>query len=163
MKSFRKMIQVAQSAAAAAAFVSLLLTPAVAAAEGSETKLSVTATILKHASLQVLAQPSSVVVTAADIARGYVEVARPAQIAIKNNSAGYMLVFAGHGEFVRQVRVRGLGSDVQMGADGGVVSQMNTGRGMSSTTLDLGFRFELSASARQGVYPWPMQMSIIPL
>lgn len=163
MKSFRTMIQVVQSAAAAAAVVSLLLTPAVAVAEGSETKLSVTATVLKHASLKVLAQPSSVVVTAADIARGYVEVARPAQIAIKNNSAGYMLVFAGHGEFVRQIRVRGLGSDVQMGADGGVVSQTNTGRGMSNTTLDLGFRFELSASAQQGVYPWPMQMSIIPL
>ena len=163
MEKFKAMVRLAQSAAVGAAFVSLLITPAVATAEDFETRLSVTATVLKHASLKVLAQPSSVVVTAADIARGYVEVPSPAQIAIKNNSAGYMLVFAGRGEFVRQVRVRGLGSDVQMGADGGVVSQTNTARGMSSTTLDLGFRFELSASAQQGTYPWPMQMSVVPL
>lgn len=163
MENFKAMVRLAQSAAVGAAFVSLLMAPAAVAAEGSETKLSVTATVLKHASLKVLAQPSSVVVTAADIARGYVEVPSPAQIAVKNNSTGYMLVFAGHGDFVRQVRVRGLGSEVQMGADGGAVSQANSGGGMSSTVLDLGFRFELSAAAQQGVYPWPMQMSVVPL
>lgn len=163
MKNSEMMVRMARSAAAGAAFVGLLMAPAGAAAGGSESKLTVTATVLKHASLKVLAQPSSIVITAADIARGYVDVPKPAQIAIKNNSAGYMLVFAGYGEFVRQVRVRGLGNEVQMGADGGTVSQANTGGGMNSTVLDLGFRFELSASAQQGVYPWPMQMSVVPL
>lgn len=164
MKNTRTIAQMARTAAVAAALVSLLMVPAGAAAEGnSEMKLTVTATVAKHASLKVLAQPSSVVITAQDIARGYVDVPSPAQVAIKNNSDGYMLVFAGQGEFVRQVRVRGLGSDVQMGADGGVVSQRVSGRGTGSTVLDLGFRFELSASAQQGVYPWPMQMSVVPL
>lgn len=162
MKNVKAVVRLVQSAAGAA-LVSLLMLPAGAAAEGSEAKLSVTATVLKHASLRVLALPPSVVVTSADIARGYVEVPNRAQLAVKNNSAGYMLVFAGRGEFVRQVYVRGLGSDVQMGPDGGVVSQTNSARGMSNTTLELAFRFELSASAQQGVYPWPMQMSVVPL
>ena len=47
--------------------------PATSQAAG-EIKVTVTATILKHASLHVLAQPASLVVTAGDLARGYVDV-----------------------------------------------------------------------------------------
>jgi len=34
---------------------------------------------------------------------------------------------------------------------------------MSKAVLALGFRFVLSESARQGVYAWPMRMSVTPL
>src|SRR5659263_307590 len=72
----------------------LLGTPLVASISSDEAKLTVTATVLKRASLQVLAQPASVVVTAADIARGYVDVPSPLQIMVQNNSRdGYMLTF----------------------------------------------------------------------
>ncbi len=157
-------VRAAQRALLSALSVSLLGASLVAAAGSNEGKLSVTATVLKHASLKVLAQPASVVVTAADIARGYVDVPSPAQVAIQSNSpGGYMLVFASQGDFVRQTLVRGLGNDVQLGAAGGGVAQGSTGRGMNKTTLDLGFRFVLSESARQGVYAWPMHLSVTPL
>lgn len=147
-----------------ALFVSLLGASLVAAAGSNQAKLSVTATVLKHASLKVLAQPASVVVTAADIARGYVDAPSPAQVAIQSNSlGGYMLMFTSQGDFVRQTLVRGLGNGVQLGAAGGGVAQGSTGLGMNKTTLDLGFRFVLSESAREGVYAWPMHLSVTPL
>src|SRR5665647_595595 len=92
--------------------VGLLAGPLAAAAGSNEAKLMVSATILKHASLQILAQPASVVVTAADIARGYVDAPSPAQVAVKSNTqGGYMLMFESQGEFFRQTLVKGLGAD----------------------------------------------------
>lgn len=141
-----------------------LCAPLQAVASSGENKLQVSATILKHASLQVMAQPSSVVVTAADIARGYVDVSSPAQVAVQSNTqGGYVLMFESQGEFLRQTLVKGLGTDVQLSASGGGVAQRGAGRGMSKTLLDLGFRFILSESARQGVYAWPMRLSVTPL
>gem|GEM_PF-1131774 len=142
----------------------LLVAPSMVVAAAGESKLLVSATILKHASLQVLAQPPSVVVTAADIARGYVDVPSPAQVAVQSNTqGGYMLMFESQGEFFRQTLVKGLDTDVQLGASGGGVAQRAAGRGMSKTLLDLGSRFVLSDSVRQGVYAWPMRLSVTPL
>lgn len=142
----------------------LLGNPLVATISSDEAKLTVTATVLKRASLQVLAQPASVVVTAADIARGYVDVPGLVQVAVQSNSfGGYMLMFESQGDFMRQTQVSGLDKSVQLGAAGGSVAQGASGRGMSKTTLDLGFRFVLAESARQGVYAWPMRLSVTPI
>ena len=83
---------------------------------------------------------------------------------VKSNTAdGFMLNFASHGDFISQALVRGLGSEVQLGAEGGGVARRTAARGMTQTALDLGFRFMLSASAQQGVYAWPMRVSVTPL
>jgi hypothetical protein len=128
----------------------------------SALKVNVSATVLKRASLKVLVQPSSLVITDADVARGYLEVTAPAQVAVRNNSAdGYLLVVASRGEFLRRMRIRGLGGEVQLGAEGGFVRQ--PGGPVVTTVLDLGFRFELSDAAHPGVYDWPVQLSVTPL
>jgi hypothetical protein len=127
-------------------------------------EVRVSATVRKHVSLQVLAQPGAVQITQADIARGYVDVPAPVQVAVKSNTQdGYLLVFDSHGDFFHQARVRGLPSDVQVAASGGQVAQRPAGQGASRITLALSFRFELSESAREGVYAWPMQLSAMPL
>jgi len=127
-------------------------------------KLTVTATVLKRASLKVLAQPSSVAVTADDIARGYVDMLAPAQVAIKSNtSGGYLLEFASQGDFMRQILVRGLANDVQLSPSGGVVMQASAGSGVTRTTLDLRFRFVLTDAAQAGTYSWPIHLSVTPL
>ncbi len=156
------LIQTVQVAMCSALALSLLAVPATATA--GDGKLTVSATILKHASLNVLAQPSSVVVTMADISRGYVDVAAPAQVAIKSNtSGGYLLEFASQGDFMSQIVVRGLANDVQMSPSGGFVMQAATGSGMTRTTLDLRFRFFLAEAALAGTYSWPMHLSVTPL
>jgi hypothetical protein len=153
-----------QLAMAGIVVLGLAAGPAIATAGSGEMKLAVSATILKHASLKVLAQPTSVVVTAADIARGYVDVPVPAQVAIQSNTLeGYALEFANHGDFMRQILVRGLGNDVQLSPAGGTVNKRSTGAGMTRTILDLAFRFVLSESAQQGTYAWPVRFSVTPL
>jgi hypothetical protein len=152
-----------------AIFSTLVLTllggSGIATAAGSaEAKLSVTATILKRASLKMLAQPASVVITAADIARGYVDVPAAAQVAIRSNTrTGFMLEFASQGDFMSQILVSGLGSDVQLSPAGGIVTQSSAATGVTQKILALGFRFRLAESAQEGVYPWPMRVSIAPL
>lgn len=144
--------------------VSVLGMPLVASISSDEAKLTVSAIVLKRASLQVLSQPASVVVTAADIARGYVEVPSPLQLKVQSNSqGGYMLIFDSQGAFMHQTLVRGLGNDVQLDAAGGSIAQRASGRGMYQTILALGFRFVLAESAREGIYAWPMRLSVVPL
>jgi hypothetical protein len=164
MQSLRRIaIHTVQCAVMGAAGMGFLMVPADALA-GSETKLTVTATVLKRASLKTLAQPSSVTITAADIARGYVDVPAAAQVAIQNNSlGGYLLEFAAQGDFMRQIMVKGLANDVQLSPAGGAVMQPSSGSGVTRTTLALGFRFMLSESTQQGTYPWPMRLSVTPL
>jgi hypothetical protein len=144
--------------------IGLLAVPEELIAGPNQATLSVSATVLKHASLKVLAQPSSVVVTAADIARGYVDGPAAVQVAIQNNSAGgYLLEFASQGDFMRRILVRGLAHETQLSPAGGAIAQPSTGSGVTRTTLGLGFRFLLSASAQPGTYPWPMRVSVTPL
>ena len=127
-------------------------------------KFAVSATVQKHTSLKELTQPLSVVVTAADIAKGYVDVPTPASVQVRSNTQdGYLLVFESQGEFMRQTVVKGLANDVQFSAAGGGVAQNTAGKGMRQPQIDLGFRFVLAESARQGVYPWPMRLSVSPL
>ena len=153
-----------RSAALAAALAGLGLTATSLGVAAQEIKLPVTATIVKRATVKVLAQPATVVVTAADVERGYVEVPGRAQLSVRSNSqAGYMLVFASAGDFVRQMRVRGLGNEVQIGPGGGVVPLSGSARSVTQATLELGFRFELAADARQGTYAWPVQISVTPI
>lgn len=141
----------------------LMIAPTPDAAIADQAKVTVSATVLKHASLKVLAQPTSIVITPADISRGYVDIPLPTRIKVQSNSAGYLLTFAGNAEFARQVRVRGLGPDVLMGADGGVIAHTASSRGMNTSTVDIGFRFELAAGVHEGVYPWPLELSVTPI
>lgn len=144
--------------------ISLLAVPEEFIAGSNEATLTVSATVLKHASLRVLDQPSSVVVTAADIARGHVDGPAAMQVAIQNNSAGgYLLEFASQGDFMRQILVSGLAHETQLSPAGGVIAQPSTGYGVTRATLGLGFRFVLSESARPGTYPWPVRLSVTPL
>lgn len=147
-----------------AGFLALLALTGPAVAQGGKGKLEVSATIAKHASLKMLSRSPVIIVTQADLERGFVDAPAPAQLAVRSNSpAGYLLVFEGHSDFVRQTRVTGLGNDVQFGPAGGGVPQAAAGRGMGTRTLDLGFRFHLSETARAGTHAWPLQVSVVPL
>jgi hypothetical protein len=163
MKTFKTLVPWAQLALPMLA-LGLLCLPRTSRAAG-EVKVTVTATIPKHASLQTLAEPASLVITAGDLARGYVDVPGASQVAIQSNtSGGYLLEFASQGDFMRQIRVHGLASGVvQLSPEGGVIAQSAAAVGVTKTTLTLGFRFMLSPLARQGTYAWPVRLSVTPV
>lgn len=134
------------------------------AALAGEAEVTVGVTILKHTSVQVLSQPASVVVTAEDIARGYVDVPAATHVAVRSNTPqGYLLEFASQGDFMRQIVVRGLDAEVQLTPEGGLVAQRGSASGTTRATLALGYRFMLSSSAQQGTYAWPMRVAALPI
>ena len=143
--------------------VLLALGSAQGEASADDARMMVSATVLKHARLSLLSQPTSLVITAADVSRGYVEVAAPTELAIQSNSLdGYALEFLGDGDKFRQIIVTGLSRDVQMEATGGLVIQPTIGPAVTRITLRLGYRFALASLTQPGVYSWPLRLSVIP-
>lgn len=153
----------ARMVAVVAAALSLAGVAGVAASEagGVQTRVLVTATVLKAASLKILAQPAAVVITAADIKRGHVDVPMPTLVAVKSNTDGYMLEFASDGDFMRRVIVAGTGSNVELSPAGGLVTITGVSGGTSNLVLT--FRFVLSDAAQAATYSWPLRLSVAPL
>lgn len=138
-----------------------------AAAEAAETasaRVAVSATVLRHASVDVLSAPRTVSISEADIARGYVDVPVPSRLEIRSNSpSGYVIAIESAADFARGTEVRGLGGVVSFGRFGGVLNVKGGGQGMHVMPVELYFRVLLSDVARPGVHPWPVQLSVMPL
>jgi len=124
-------------------------------------KVSITATVLEHTSMQVLAQAQELVVTNADVARGYVEVPAATRISVKtNNPVGYLLAFeavSGLPLFDSMHVIVG-GTEVQLSPAGGWVPQPYVRGGI---TQDVTYRFVLSKNAQPGTYGWPLMISAL--
>jgi hypothetical protein len=124
-------------------------------------KIGITATVREHTSMQVLAQAQELVVTNADIMRGYVEVPAATRISVKtNNPAGYLLAFeavSGLPLFESMHVIVG-GREVQLSPAGGWVPQPYVRGGI---TQDVTYRFALSKNAQPGTYGWPLIISAI--
>lgn len=131
----------------------------------SKARVTVTATVPARASIKFLYQAPELVVTNADISRGYVEIPGASRIELKsNNPDGYMLVFEGANgpvNLVREIDVQGLGRDVQIDAYGGGI--VLPSEGLAPVTKELSYRFVLSDKAQPGTYMWPLTMSVRPM
>ena len=123
--------------------------------------LSVSVTVLARTVLSVESQPSSLIVTEADVARGYVEAPGASVVQVRTNSpAGWLLEFQPLQGPYRALEVTGLGSTAQVSAAGGWLAQPYAGKTL--VTASLGYRFFLSGDARPGLYPWPVSLSAMP-
>lgn len=143
---------------AAALGVLTALAPAAEAARASA-GMAVSVTIAPNAKLRSDYQAPQLKVTAADVARGYVEVPAASRFSVVTNSrSGYCLEFNPVGEIFELVQVGGLDHVVQLSADGGAIVQR--GPLHSNLIYELSYRFTLHADAQVGVYPWPLQVSV---
>jgi hypothetical protein len=121
--------------------------------------VTVTATVQAYADMKVIRQPSELIVTSADILRGYVDVPMASIIEVRgNNPEGYLLSFELGGPFKGAV-IKGLGREVQIGQGNSLVSQPYS-RG--AARFELGYRFILSQGAGPGTYTWPSAISVLP-
>lgn len=126
----------------------------------SGSTMTVSATVRAYSDLKVISQPSELIVTNADIVRGYIDVPIPTKIEIKNNVlSGYLLAFEGLAEPFKEVQIHGLGRDVYINSSNGWVDQPYS-RG--TVELELSYRFVLSERPQPGTYVWPLTISVIP-
>jgi len=129
--------------------------------ETGSARIQVTARVASRATLRVLHQAGTLVVSPEDVARGYVDAPAASRIEVRNNNrGGCLLVFEGTAgpdvPFVK-VSVRGLGREVEIGPGGGFVPHSYA---PAPVTAELSYRFSLARDARPGTYPWPLQVSV---
>jgi hypothetical protein len=129
---------------------------------GSEAAIAVTARVLPQAQLQYLQAPPAVDITAADVARGYVETRTATLLRIQSNSrSGYALDLLPRSGWFTSVTVLGVGAQVHFGNGGGTLVQRWSASG--SESLALGFRFTLAPDTLPGQYPLPLLLQVRPL
>jgi hypothetical protein len=121
--------------------------------------MPVSVTVIASAKIHSDYQVKQLKVTEDDVSRGYVDIPVASRFSVSTNSrVGYLLEFHPVSHLFESVEVSGLGSPVQLGADGGVIVQR--GPLPPSLTHVLGFRFFLSPNTVAGNYPWPLLLSI---
>jgi hypothetical protein len=159
-------LQIQEKLVAAALIAALSLasvTEAVAAQSSTQvmgTQIQVTARVLARASLQVLRQPTELVVTDADIRRGYLDVNAGSLVEIRNNSrAGVDLTFETRGLPFKEALVSGFGGEVTLGPNGGIVTRQITG----TNVVVFNYRFVFDESSQAGTYAWPFSLSVSPV
>ena len=142
-------------AAAGAVYVS-------AATAGPQATFAVGATVLPHTAVTYAAAPSAIVISPADVRRGYIDVATPTRLELSvNDPRGFAIDVWPAAGLVAAMSVRGAGAEVAFGRDGGSIVQRSLHGGAISVTLT--WRFVLDAGLTPGRYPWPLQLAVRPL
>jgi hypothetical protein len=118
----------------------------------------VTETAAAYARLKLVYQAPELVVTYADILRGYIEVKSASRIEIRSN-AFFFLRFDGLNKPFKEVKIRGFGKDIRVDTRGNSLFLQDI-RGFA--TFDLTYTFVLSEDAQPGTYAWPIEISVHP-
>ncbi len=135
---------------------------ATAGAKDVRTDFSVSATVLAVANLELQSAPMDLQISAADVRRGFIDVAQPTQVVVRSNSqSGFALEVLTVAPMLSSMVVQGLESDLSLGADGGTIVQR--WQKPQVVRLRLRFRFTLAPGLRAGDYPWPVRLAVRPL
>jgi len=124
----------------------------------SQEQIPMSETAAAYATLKVVYQAPELVITYADILRGYVEVRSASRIEVRSNSF-FFLKFDGVSKPFKEVQIQGFGGDVILDTRGSSLFLKNL-RGFA--TFELSYTFILSKDAQPGTYAWPLQISAHP-
>jgi hypothetical protein len=159
-------LRIQKKLVAAALIAALSLAPiseavsAQTSTQAMSTQIQVTARVLARASVHVLRQPAEIVVTDADIKKGYLDVNVGSLLEIRNNSrAGVNMTFETHGLSFKEALVSGFGRDVALGPNGGIITHKIIG----TSVVALNYRFIFDESSQAGTYSWPLSVSVEPI
>ena len=123
--------------------------------------LQVGATVSPVARLEA-ALPAPLLITTADLARGFVDLPYPLRLHVYSNSrAGFALDMATQSPWFSAVAIDGLDTQVTLGGEGGTIVQR--GQAAPSRALALRMRFRLKPGLVPGLYAWPLQLRTRPL
>lgn len=133
-----------------------------AGAKDVHTDFAVTATVRAVANIELQSVPTDIEISAADLQRGFVEIAQPTQLIVRSNSqSGFALEVLTVAPMLSSMIVAGLDSDLYLGADGGTIVQR--WQQPHAVKLTLKFRFALAPGLKVGDYPWPVRLAVRPL
>jgi hypothetical protein len=128
-----------------------------AAAGSFSTVIRMNAVVLARTQLKPLRQPEMLVVTEADVQRGYIEVSGASLFELwNNNPAGCVLTFESSDFPFREADVTVMGRNIIIYPTGGMILMPIKGR----QQIALDYRFVLTTEARPGTYAWPLSVSV---
>ena len=142
-------------------FAAFLLAAAVpAAAESVSTQMTVSARVVARAIVTVASQPPAVDVTAADVARGYVDVLSPIVVHGRTNSrSGYLLHVANTSIEFSSIQLAFEGATMSVSGEGWIARPyIQAGETLTATA-----RLRLAPGVIPGRYPLPLSISGSPL
>ena len=135
------------------------LTPNSAHASSTMATVQVSAAVRPSVRLQTDFQAERITVTADDVARGYVDIPAASRFTVVTPKGGnYFVDFHVRSDLFQSVNIDGMGSQVELGTDGGTVAQ--TGPGLKGAISTLNYRFRLKANVRAGDYDWPLMLAV---
>lgn len=124
-------------------------------------QMAVGATVLASTRIDAESSPQQLEVSAADLARGYVEVLGATQLVITNTDRrGYLLSVWPQVQVFSSVTVRNGDIRAELAAHGGEIFERRWGQ---KIFVALDFRFVLAPGVEPGVYPWPVRFQVSPL
>ena len=161
LKLHKKLVTAALFAALSMANI-LGVGSAHAGSSSTSAKINVSARVLERTSMRILNQAQEVVITNADILRGYVEIPAASRIHVKSNNVqgcfpAFEVLSALNNVFNSFNVVVG-GREVQLSKSGGWIHQPFVRGGI---TINLNYRFALSKDAQPGTYNWPLMVSVL--
>jgi hypothetical protein len=128
-------------------------------AAAATTRLQVSARILTHVSFKSMRAPAQVAITAADVARGYVDLDEPIEMEVKTNSASGILVgISLNSPQFEGATVSGPGGTERMTSGVPSLVFANHGQGMHTESLSLRVRIELARNTTPGVFVMPVSV-----
>jgi hypothetical protein len=134
-------------------------TAAPAMAGEARASFTVSAVVPARVTLTALAQPSELEVSAADVERGYTEIAATYRVS-HNGRRGYLLSLLPRRGLTREIEVQGLATTLVMGDEPVEVVQPGP---PGSYQFALAFRFALDPAVVPGRYPLPLLVDARPL
>jgi hypothetical protein len=151
--------RVAAALIAALELASMAVAIPSADAEHMNASVQVTVSVVANAKLQENYQQDRLVVTAQDVARGYIDVPAASRFSvITNDPSGYVVEFLPRVDVFQSVEVRGLIGTVQLDAEGGSVVQRVPR--LSKMERELSYHFVLRQGIAAGTYSWPLALSV---
>ncbi len=133
------------------------LTAAPLNAASSSAQMNVSVQVIARTILTVEAQPASVEVSPADVARGYVEVPQAVAFRVRSNAAnGYTVQFEPVAAPFARAEVTWENAVATVGADGTWLTRPYQ---QGTTTGTMNVRLTLASGTQPGSYAWPLSFT----
>ena len=130
--------------------------------QAASRSIAVSAFVTANAVVQVEYQAQQLVVTEADVARGYCDAPAASRLRVSSNSrAGYLISIFNRLPIFKSVRVDMPDASAQISRDGGSIAQH--GRHGKEMLTQMTYRFMLADGVGPGTYPWPLQLDVRPI
>ena len=140
-------------------FALMLFTVGNASAGTRSNMVSITTRVVPSLSYQVVYAESTLTLTAADIAKGYVDINRGMELTVKTNSLnGYLVWFSLDGTVLQESGVYDDNNAYGLMRSGGEIHMPYTDNKYVPKALS--FRFYFSPEVKPGVYEWPLSVMV---